>query len=57
MSEEKPMPCAGNCQQGRIPCPTPQACQLPEEPPETSKPLLLILAIVIVCVLAIMAAV
>lgn len=39
------MECHGPCQQGRLPCPTPDACQRPEDSKQTSS---LVIAIMLV---------
>lgn len=53
MSEEKRMPCNGHCRQGRDACPTPQACELPQEdePTVSTRALGAILAVSIVTVI------
>ena len=49
MTDDDPRACHGPCHQGKVPCPTPEAC----ERPETPSPLIPTLLLAIMLVLAV----
>ena len=46
--------CAGPCQQGRLPCPTPEACESPEPEPVNLKVDFLLAAALVAAILFIL---
>lgn len=47
------MMCSGNCHQGRKQCPTPEACELPEQNGQSDMVGSLLIAMALVCALAV----